>query len=138
MANADSFQKFDSTIVKVLGQIALTHIQVAAGISSKDLQVYLYLYVADKSLPLANMPDLSDGSVQAAYLWTQMSSGRIVRTTEAGGDQADDTLNRMLTLDVNAQRRFRENNNTLWFKIHNKGNQSLLWGSYIRTLVRIP
>ena len=136
---AEEFQKFDSTIVAIKGWLSFCHIQPAAGISSEDLDIYAYLYVADINLPVANMPVQTTPGVQAAYLWTYFRGGRIVRTTEAAGDQADDSLNWNLELDIKAQRKFRENNKTLWMVLENQStNQAILWGAYIRTLVRIP
>ena len=42
-------------------------------------------------------------------------------------------------LDVDAQRRFRENNKTLWLVVDNGStNAGILFSYYLRTLVRIP
>ena len=139
LASAESFQKFDSTIVHVIGALSFTYIQVAAGSSSEDCIVGAYLYVADDNLQLTNFPDLTAEATQPSYLWTHYHAARILRTTETAGDQADNSLNWYAPLDVKAMRKFRENNKTLWLVIDNiSTTHSLLFGGLIRTLVRIP
>ena len=140
LAAAEVFQKFDSTIVKVLGTLSFNAVQVPVGESTDDVDQYAYLYVADENLPLANMPDQKDGTVQAAYLWTHHRGARIARVVDGTlVDTADPSLNWSVELDVKAQRRFRENNKTLWLVIDNGStNKTMLWSAYLRTLVRIP
>ena len=139
-ASAEAFQKFDSTIVKVLGSINFTWLQLDVGVSTLDCSVMAYMYVADEAIPQASMPDIEDPSVQPAYLWTFARSHRLRRVTDGAlVDTADDSVNWWERLDIGAQRRFRENNKTLYLRVQNTStNATLLWGAYIRTLVRIP
>ena len=140
LASAETFQKFDSTIVHILGSLSVTWIQVPVGTSSQNMGVAAYLYVADENLPLANFPDLSVETTQASYLWTMMREGRLARTVDGAlVDTADDTVNMWLPITVEAQRKFRENNKTLWLWVKNlSGNMTVLYSCYFRTLIRIP
>ena len=136
---AEVFQKFDSTIVKVLGSLSVSFGQVPVGTSTVDFGIMAYFYVADSNMPAGNMPLLDDPSTQAAYLWTYVHEARLHRVTDGTlVDTADDSLNFRVPIDIDAQRRFRENNKTLWFVVKNVGVGTFLWSNYIRTLVRIP
>ena len=139
LGSAEVFQKFDSTIVKVLGSLSYQFGQVPVGTSTIDFGVAAYLYVADEAIAAANLPDLTDPTVQAAYLWTYIREARLVRVVDGSlVDTADPSINVTIELSVDAQRRFRENNKTLWLVIQNIGVGTFLWGAYLRSLVRIP
>ena len=140
LGSAEVFQKFDSTIVKIIGTFYYTFVKPAVGISSEDFELLAYMYVADEGLAVGNFPLLTGPATQAAYLWTHVRGARLTATlTPAGDVQIDPSVSGLVMLDIGAQRRFRENNKTLWLHVQNSGGtgQSVLWGAYIRTLVRI-
>ena len=140
LSAGEAFQKFDSTIVKVLGSLSCSWGQVPVGTSTLNLGIAAYLYVADEALALANFPAVETEATQAAYLWTYFRAGRLHRVTDGSlVDTADATENWWERLDVDAQRRFRENNKTLYLVVKNTStNATVLIEAYVRTLVRIP
>ena len=138
LAQASDYQKHGATIVKVIGTIDITHVALSA-VASEDFEDLLYLYVADETMDEADMPNMEVGADKASFLWTGYAAGRRIGNSGAGG-VADPSMHLNFPLNVGAQRRLREEHQTLWLVIDNSSatGESLLWSCYIRTLLRTP
>ncbi len=129
--------KHDATILRVIGQLNINGTRILATTASFELD--MGLWVGDESATFATGPDPQVDSDEAAWLWRfkhfSLHQGDGTLTTASG------LLNRNMDVDVKAKRRFRENSQTLWFRLQvtNAGLNVIAGLNFkVRTLLRVP
>jgi len=137
LAGAAEFMVFDTTIVQVVIpelNFAFTNNALTTG----NRQARAALQVGPTTMDSVDFQDLYSSSIGAPWMWFSGAGGRIPNTQT--------TLNLNLAHDENgvrvkAQRRFRENDSTLWLVVQNRteaGDTGLQYDGFVRTLLRIP
>ena len=128
--------KHDATIARIRGWLSIAGIRTAATVGSFEIDNGLW--VGSENGTIATVPDPADTSDEAAWLWKHHYFGTFI------GDgtlpTATGQLNLNFPIDIKAQRRFRENFNSL-FWILNMTNVGLSTATLIfkgRTLLRVP
>ena len=139
LTSAADFMTFDTTIVSVL----LTGLTVrwnTDDVTQQRREVGMGLMVAPATMDNIDFPSPISDNVGAPWMWHNYGSAVFQNSTHffAAGPTGQGQNG---VVHVRAQRRFRENNSTLWFvaeTIQAGADTNAEITGYARTLLRIP